>query len=122
MILCFFEREMNANIDNIREEKKEIDDEKLTLRSNRVENRKNSDMVVELFENFQNFMKIQNLPTKNNINTFKKQRSLMQIDKKMKEEMQIIEEDPNENKYTKSVFLAHDDKSGGGSEKKGDAG
>lgn len=79
----------------------------------------NNDMVVELFENFQNFLKIQNLPKISSNSTQRSKTSdmnngnrLIISEKVRRNEMQVIEEDPNEAKYTRAfVSKCEDDKS-----------
>ena len=72
-----------------------------------------NEMVVELFENFQNFLKVQNLPKLGHKN-FRSQTSVDLNNKPMiagdrilipkKPEMQVIVEDPNEGRYTRQFF------------------
>jgi hypothetical protein len=88
----------------------------IKTRSELTESRKktvdSNEMIVELFENFQNFLKSQNLPKINlnklNDDNSNDQNVLSQTEIKNhsnKNRMQIIEEDPNEGKFSRGISL-----------------
>jgi inhibitor of KinA sporulation pathway (predicted exonuclease) len=118
-----FDKDLNTSMIDVKEDQKlnkqikPITKSKtIKTRSELTESRKktvdSNEMIVELFENFQNFLKSQNLPKINlnklNDDNSNDQNVLSQTEIKNhsnKNRMQIIEEDPNEGKFSRGISL-----------------
>jgi hypothetical protein len=118
-----FDKDFNSSMIDIKEDQKLNKQIKPFTKSKTIKNKSettesrkktvdSNEMIVELFENFQNFLKTQNLPRINlnilNDNNSSDQNVLSQTEIKNHSkinEMQIIEEDPNEGKFSRGISL-----------------
>lgn len=121
----YFEKDINSSMFDIKEEnrinqsiKNFTKSKTIKIKNEYSEFKKKpldtNEMIVDLFEHFQNFLKSQNLP-KININTTSEDNSSEQIrfsqteikNSSKKKDMQTIEEDPNENKFSRGISLVN---------------